>query len=355
MSILDDPKTYRRLDPEGCAEAIRGLPEQCLEAWQAVENLRLPPAYADVDKIVVVGMGASAIGGDFLRVLTAAEGRAGVTTSRGYDLPRWVDARTLVVCSSHSGTTEETLSAFKQARATDAKLLVITTGGRLNELADATGVPALTYAFDLASPRAAFGHGLVRLLGVARAIGALALDGDRLGRAVESMRSLRSGIDLSVPESDNAAKQLARRLHGRLPFVVGGGFLAPAALRWQTQLNENAKTWAFSDELPEINHNLIVGLGLPTGALGLLHVVFLDAAGLHPRTRLRFDATADLLREAGVGHERLVFEETDLLAALLCAVHFGDLVSLYLAMLNGVQPFGVANIDWLKARLARET
>lgn len=354
MDLLDDPETYRRLDPQGCAQAIRNLPEQCEDAWRAAAGLQLPPSYVGVDKVVVAGMGASAIGGDFLGVLTAAEGRLSVVTSRGYDLPRWVDGSTLVICSSHSGATEETLSAFQQARAAGAKLLAITTGGRLRELAAEAGVPALTYTFDLASPRAAFGHGLMRLLAVAGAVGAIALEERRLADAIEAMRSLRRGIDLDVPERDNAAKQVARRLHGRLPYVVGGGLLAPAAFRWQTQLNENAKTWAFCGELPEMNHNVIVGLGLPAAAQPLLHVLFLDAACLHPRVRLRFDATAELLRNAGISHERLSLPQTDPLAALLCAVHFGDLVSLYLAMLNGVDPFGVANIDWLKARLARE-
>ena len=349
---LDDMAVRERLDQDGSYERIAGLPEQCQEAWGQSKDLRLPDDFREVDKLLVAGMGGSAIAGDFLQVLASQESRIPVTVVRGYDLPRWVDERTLVIVCSHSGNTEEILSCFDQALRLPAKKLAITTGGRVLELAQQNKVPSITYQYPNV-PRDAFGHGLMRLLAVARALGMLSIDERRVAVAVQQMQALREAIAWHVPEAENDAKRVARSFENAIPFSVGAGYMAPAARRWRTQMNENPDVFAIWDELPELNHNLVVGLRHPSDLLRSIRAVFLDHEGLNARVRLRYGLTIEMFQRAGIGCERIVFPQTDPLAAQLCSVHFGDVVSYYLAMLKGTRPVEVDNINWLKDELAK--
>ncbi len=350
---LDDPAVRARLDPDGSYDRIHALPEQCLEAWGQAKGFALPAGYEGVDKLLVIGMGGSAIAADHLQALAFDEGRKPITVVRGYSLPGWVDAHTLVIACSHSGNTEEILSAFEHALAGPARPLVITTGGELAEIAAARGVPMLRYTYANV-PRDAFGHAYMRLLAVARAAGAIQLEDGRVALAIDAMQGFRRGIDAAWPESSNAAKKTARDFDGSLPFTVGGGFMTPVARRWRTQLDENADVFAMWDELPELDHNLVVGLRHPAGIIEAMRAVFLDHESLNPRIRLRYELTSELFQKAGMSVERIVFPQPDRLAAQLCAVHFGDLVSYYVAMLKGTRPTEIDNINWLKDQLAAQ-
>jgi glucose/mannose-6-phosphate isomerase len=348
---LDDIAVRQRLDQDGSYERIAGLPEQCLEAWEQSQSWQMPADFRDVDKLIVAGMGGSAIAADFLQALAYSESRIPVTVVRGYELPAWVDARTLVVICSHSGNTEEVLSCFEQALGGPAKRLVVTTGGKALELAQANGVPFMQYRYPNV-PRDAFGHGLIRLLVVAAGLGMLRLDDGRVRGVVQEMQALREAVGWHAAEAANGAKKMARSFDNMLPLTIGGGYMAPAARRWRTQMNENPDVFAFWDELPELNHNLVVGLKHPAELLRSIRAVFLDHEGLHARVRLRYALTQELFERAGISCERIEFPQRDPLAAQLCAVHFGDLASYYLALLKGTRPVEVENIDWLKDQLA---
>jgi glucose/mannose-6-phosphate isomerase len=348
---LDDPGLRSRLDPDGSYERIRDLPEQCGEAWHQSGDLKLPNGYRDVDKLVVIGMGGSAIAADHLQALAYPESRVPITVVRGYSLPAWVDSRTLVIACSHSGNTEEVLTAFDQAVAGPAKTFVVTTGGRLAELAASKGIPLLQYSYPNV-PRDAFGHGYVRLLAVANALGLVSVDDGRISAVVATMKAQREGIAFEVAESANAAKKVARLLEDRMPLTVGAEFMTPVARRWRTQMDENADVFAMWDELPELNHNLVVGLRHQADLLRRTQAVFIDHADLNGRVRLRYELTVQMFQNAGIACERVAFPQRDRLAAQLCAVHFGDLVSYYLAMLKGTRPVEIENINWLKDQLA---
>jgi glucose/mannose-6-phosphate isomerase len=348
---LDDPSLRRRLDPDGVYDRIHNLPEQCREAWQQARDFALPFDYRAPEAVVVLGMGGSAIGGDFLAALADLEGRAPVRGVRGYDLPAWVTDRCLVVACSHSGATEETLSAFGRARTAGSRLAVVTSGGRLLEEARAAGVPHLSYDFA-GEPRNALGHTFLRLLAVANAADVLSVDGRRVEDAIAAMTALRNELHEGVPGDSNRAKRLARWLHGHTGLAVGAAFLAPTARRLATQVQEHADSLCFYDELPELDHNLVVGMRLPTAAIRDLRAVFLDHTALHPRVRLRYDLTVEVFQRAGAGCERVAVGGESPLAAMLRAALLGDFVSYYLALLNGVRPSETAPIDWIKSRLA---
>ena len=350
VAALDDRATVERLDPHGLLRRIESFPEQCAVAWRQASAFDLPDGYPDAREVVVLGMGGSAMAGDILRSLAAISGRKRVSVVRGYDLPPFIDDETLVVACSHSGDTEETLSAFQQALAS-GRSLAVTTGGRLHKLAQERGVPIFVYEYD-GEPRSALGHQLMALLAVGERAGALEPQGSAVAEAVGLMQKQRGRLDFAAPAERNAAKQLAARLHGRLPVVVGAGALTAAAHRWKTQLNENSKCWALYEELPELDHNAIVGFGLPEDVVARLHVVFLWHPSLHSRVLLRYEATAEALTEAGVSHERVEAPGSSPLAQVLTAIYLGDLVSYYLGLLNNVEPAPVTAIDRLKVRLA---
>jgi glucose/mannose-6-phosphate isomerase len=352
-AILDDPEARARLDGGGMAKAVRELPELCREAWNAARRLELPPSYREIERIVILGMGGSAIAGDVFRLLLARECPVPVLNHRHYDLPPYVDARTLLIASSFSGNTEETVSAFEQGLATPAKKLAITTGGRLLTTARANGIPAFVFRYR-GEPRSAFGYGLMPLLAVAEALGLMQGAGRDVEEAIAAMESLRERIGEDAPLAANPAKQLAARLAGRLPVIYGAEVLTEVAHRWKTQINESSKAWAFYEELPEANHNAIVSYGLPPEAAHLAFVVYLQSPELHPRLALHGEFSRRTLAEAGIEHAEVHAEGRSALAQALTGILLGDYVSYYLALLNGVDPTPTTPIANLRAWLAQQ-
>ena len=348
-NVLDDQASLERLDPHGMLARIEELPEQCEEAWRRAAGLSLPETHAEAQDVVLLGMGGSAISGDILRSLATLTGRKPVQVVRGYDIPASVGESTLVVACSHSGNTEETLSAFQQALDAGTKTFVITMGGEIAKLADRAGAPLFRYEYD-GEPRSSTGHQLMALLALGERAGLVEPQEQAVSEAVTLMKKQRTELGFESPRDQNPAKQLAERLHERLAVIVGAGVLDVAAYRWKTQINENAKSWALHETLPELDHNSIVGFGLPD--VSRLHVVFLRHEALHPRLLVRYGATAEAFDDAGVSHETVEARGASALAKVMTAIYFGDLMSYYLALLNGVQPATVEPIDTLKAKLS---
>jgi len=352
MANLDAPEIYQRFDPSNMIGRMGELPQQCIKAWQGAIDFPLPPDYADVDKVIIIGMGGSAIGGDLVRTLTMTQGKATVLVHRDYNLPQFVDERTLVIASSYSGDTEETLSAFSQALQTTAKKLAITTGGRLQTLCLEKGIPVFTFHYK-AEPRVAFGYSFFSLLAFLKKLGLITIESQDVDETVRVLEEIVLNLDKSIPLEKNRAKQLAVRLSGRLVTIYGAGILSNVAFRWKTQLNECSKAWAFAEYFPELNHNAIVGYRYPTWLNERAFVIMLRSALFHPRILTRYEITADLLKDAGVDHEVVEANGESPLSQMMSAVLLGDYVSYYLALLNGVDPSPVAAIDYMKGRLAR--
>lgn len=351
MVSLDAPELYQDLDPSHMLERIGDLPRQCSEAWRTALEFPLPQDYASVDTVLVLGMGGSAIGGDLLRGLAQQQRATPVHVHRDYQLPSPMNERTLVVASSYSGNTEETLSAFSQALDTPARKLAITTGGKLKALALANNVPVHCFEYD-AEPRTALGYSFFSLLAVLHKLNLVAVGPTDVEETVRLLEELTARYGGNVPQRANPAKQLAARLHDRVVVVYGAGVLSDVAFRWKTQLNENSKACAFSERYPELNHNAVVGYRFPTWLADRGFVVMLRSPSLHERVLMRYNVTGELLKEAGIGHEVFDTEGESALAQIMSAVRFGDYVSYYLALLNGVDPSPVAAIDYLKRRLA---
>jgi glucose/mannose-6-phosphate isomerase len=348
---LDDQQLYEKLDTTNLHERIQNLPKQCRQAWQSALTLPLPEDFNSIDKIVVLGMGGSAIGGDLLRSMVSLQSNIDVIVQRDYDLPKSVDKNTLVIASSYSGNTEETLSAFNQALETPCKKFVITTGGKISELAARNGVPLLSFGFS-SEPRAALGCSLFSLLAFMRKLDIIPDELLKIDESLDALNKLSTQLSKDIPMASNPAKQLAAKLFDRLVIVYGAGILTSVAYRWKTQINENSKAWAFSETLPELNHNAVVGYQFPADMADKLFVVMLRSEDLHPRTLKRYEITSDILTKAHVPHEVIDTSGNTPLCRMMNSILMGDYVSYYLAILYEINPSPVEIIDYLKKELS---
>jgi glucose/mannose-6-phosphate isomerase len=351
---LDSSSAYRQFDKSGMLEHLHAFPEQCQKAWEKVQKFELPHLHTRISNIVILGMGGSAIGGDFVRRLAMAECNSPVWVHRDYSLPAFVDESTLIIASSYSGNTEETLSAFTKSLGTAAKKLAITSGGKLKDLAEKEGIPV--YVIDYkAPPRAAFPHSFVPLLGIFQKLGLLADKSGDVQEAVNVLNKLSGDLIETEPPASNPAKQLAARLQGHIAVIYGAGMLSEVARRWKGEFNENSKAWAFFESFPELNHNTVVGYEFPPEASERIHVFMLRSPSLHPRILLRYDVTAKLLAKAGISYEFVEARGKSALAQMLSLVHLGDYASFYLSMLNEVDPTSTNAIDFVKQALGKSS
>jgi glucose/mannose-6-phosphate isomerase len=348
-TILDDPAAMGRADTQDMLGSLAGFCAQVREGWRISRKIELP--WATPTSIVIIGMGGSAIGADLVKGIWADRISVPVEVVRGYELPAWVGTGTLVIASSKSGNTEETLSALEAALSRRCPVVVISTGGTLKTVAEATGLPFATFP-AAGSPRAAVGYSMAIVAGVLERAGVLDLDEAEIEAAVGSGETMAARCAPDVPTSDNPAKQLAWSLVDRLAIVSGGGFLAPVARRWKTQLNENAKTTAAFDELPEMTHNSIVGFEQPDSLRDHLFVILLQSDLDHRRNEIRARLTGDLLETAHISHEFVSADGASKLGQALAMIVLGDHLSVYVAFTYAVDPTPIGVIDHIKQQLA---
>jgi glucose/mannose-6-phosphate isomerase len=339
------------IDPSDQFADVQGLPEHLRDAQWRVESAQLHPQDSP-GGMVVAGMGGSAVGG--LLAIAALGDRASrpIFVARDYGLPAWTMPETTVLCCSYSGETEETLAAYEAAGALGARRIVSTTGGALASTARADGVPVVPLPGGF-QPRAAVGYGLV----VALEVAALAGCGERLHTEIDvAAAHAEQLVEEWGPDSpeDSLAKTIARSLHGTVPQIAGAGLTTPIAYRWKTQINENANAPAFAAELPELDHNEIVGW---EGAAeqGRFSAVFLDDCDLHPRVRARIELTLAVIGAQAAATHRIQTLGQSRVERLVSMVLLGDLVSMYMAVLAGRDPATIEPITQLKAALAAHT
>jgi glucose/mannose-6-phosphate isomerase len=336
------------LDTLGMFDAAAGLPEQVLAAAKAARGVRVGTG-REVRHVVVAGMGGSGIAGDVLAAAAGPRLAVPVAVVKGYGVPAFVGPSSLVLAVSFSGDTEETLGAAGQAAERGARVVAVTGGGRLAALAEEQGALVVPVPAGLPQPRAALGALAIPLFVVLEEAGLLPGATEQVNLAADQLRRRRD--QLVSPASP--AERLARRIRRTVPLVYGGEPLgAAAALRFKTQVNENAKTPAFFAAYPELCHNEVVGFGQHGDVTRqLLSVVNLRHGYEHPRVGLRVRLVAELLEEVVAAIEEVRAEGQGELAQLLDLVMVSDFVSLHLAAQEGLDPGPVPVLEDLKARL----
>ena len=351
---LDDLSRFEQLDPQDMRAHIDGLPDQLQTAWEMSQTLPLP-GWQDIQTVVICGMGGSAIGADLVAAAVVDTCLVPIIVHRDYGLPGFAkEARTLVICSSHSGNTEETLDAFETALENGCHLLAVSTGGKLSEKAKDAGVPVWQFKHE-GQPRAAVGFSFGLILGALSRLGLVPDASADVAGAVEAMKSQQEALVAESPVSKNPAKRLAGQLMGRWVTVFGAGALAPVARRWKGQLNEVAKAVANFEFIPEADHNTLAGVLNPPEVVPP-HVIslFLRSPSDHPRNRLRLKITRKTYMLEGLNVDGYMARGHSTIAHIWTALHFGDYVAYYLAIAYGVDPTPVAALETLKALLKKE-
>jgi glucose/mannose-6-phosphate isomerase len=342
--MLDDLSTIAQKDPQGM---LKALAESSAQLWHefdiATDKL---PSRDQIDHVVLLGMGGSALAGEFLKVWPGLE--VPFIISRNYDVPPFVNDRSLVIACSYSGNTEETLEAMDKAEKRQAQLVVVAHGGKLKERATARQLPFAELP-ECVQPRAAAFYGL-------RALAAILEQAGFFTGALTELEAVgRKLVDVpktwtpDVPITQNAAKQLAEEIAGKTPIIYGG-VLFGAAYKWKISFNENAKNLAWCNALPEFNHNEFIGWSSHPIEKPFV-VVNLISSFDHPRVRERFTVSEKML--SGMRPESIDIQAKgeSLLEQIIWVVMFGDFVSTYVALLNGVNPSPVDLVEKFKKEL----
>jgi glucose/mannose-6-phosphate isomerase len=349
------PKSIQAADPSAMAAKVFEFPAQLRKGWETAEGARISIVFQDIGAIVFNGMGGSAIAGDLVKALLGDALKVPMVVNRGYTLPAFAGPGTLFLASSYSGNTEETLSAAGQAAERGCRVICVTSGGKLGDMAREHGWPVIALPTGY-PPRAALGFGLGALLQLFSAFGVGSLTREHLGAAASFLEK-QGRIWADLKKKDNPAVLLAKKLAGRFPLLYGSqDTLEPVAFRWKCQFNENSKIHTACASVPEMNHNEIVGwkrIEAVKGFYPSLIGVFLRTKSEHPRIRIRMDVAQELVARNRGKSVEVTAKGTSPFEEILYLVHFGDVVSLYLAVLNGVDPTEIDNILYLKAKLGK--
>ncbi len=339
-------EAIRSVDPSGQLDDVLALPDHLRDALWRVESAGLEPEPAR--GLIVCGMGGSAIGALLARASMGDALALPMQVFRDYELPPWTAPDRAVLCSSYSGDTEEVLACFAAAEAVGARRYAATTGGALAEAARAAAVPVVGLPTGL-QPRHAVGYGFT----VACEIAALVGVGPGMRAEIDTAAAhLEEDRDATLAR----AAVIAEQLEGTVPLVYGCELTVPTAYRWKTQINENAKQHAFAHQLPELDHNELVGWSSADGRDGegaRFSAVFLADSDQHPRQRERAELTAKLIEPSAAAVVHVETEGETRAERVLRLVLLGDLVSLHLAARNGVDPEPVEVIERLKDELGR--
>ena len=350
---LDDFNAFNQLDPQNMLGEIDNLPAQLEKAWelgkrQSCEGFTPSQGFTSV---LISGMGGSAIGADLLAAYIAPACPVPVIVHRDYGLPAWAHGpETLVIASSHSGNTEETLEAFNAALQNKCRLMAVATGGKLAKRAAQAKIPLWKFEHG-GQPRAAVGFSFGLLLAVFARLGLIPDPAKELAGAVAAMKKQQETLRADVPVAHNPAKRMAGQLVGRWVNVYGSGYLAPVARRWKGQVNEIAKAGAGFEALPEADHNALAGLLNPADVLSRTTTLFLCAPSDHPRNHLRAELTRQEFMVEGLNTDIYEAQGESPLAHIWTTLHFGDYTAYFLAMAYGTDPTPVDALENFKAAM----
>jgi glucose/mannose-6-phosphate isomerase len=347
---LDDLDRFKQLDTLNMLGEIDHLPDQLGNAYELGMKQPLPD-WKDIRQVVIAGMGGSAIGADLLASYCGSLALIPVFVHRDYGLPLYAGgAETLVICSSHSGNTEETLDAFEAGRKANCRMIVVSTGGELAKRANDNDIPVWTFEHT-GQPRAAVGFSFGLLLAMFERLGLIPNQKEALDETVTAMKSSQASLRADIPATKNPAKRYAGQLMGRWVTIVGSGILSVVARRWKGQMNEVAKAGANFEFLPEADHNTLAGTENPEETLNAhTMTIFLRAPSDHPRNRLRSDLTRKAFMLQGMNTDYVDARGNTPLAHMWTTILFGDYMAYYLAMGYEVDPTPIkALVDFKQA------
>lgn len=352
MTNFITPQKIKKLDKANLLGSIELLGKQCEQAWREIKKVKMPKRYHQVQNIVVSGMGGSALGAHIIQALYANALRVPMEIVRGYSLPNYVGPKTLLILSSYSGDTEETLAAAKAGLKKRAKIIGIATGGKLAKFLKKHKFPAYIFKpkYNPSNqPRMGLGYSVFGQLGLLKQCGVLKVKENEIQQTIKLMEKISQ--ELGIGNQGNFAKKLSQKLKNKIPILVASEFLVGNAHVFANQINENAKCFSAYFELPELNHHLMEGLKNPAAYRKIFKFVLLNSDLYHPRNQKRYKILGEVLRKNHVDFVEFRLKAKTKLTQSLGTLLFGSYVNFYLAMLYNLNPAPVPWVDFFKKRL----
>ncbi len=356
MFNLDSLAEIKELDKGNILGSVQELPNQCLHAWEDASKIDVPEYYHDIKNIIMCGMGGSGLGARVIESVYSDSINYPFYRLNDYHLPGFCDIHSLVICSSYSGETEETIQNAKEAINKKTKWMAIASGNSLIQLAQQEGVPY--YQIDPKynpsnQPRMAIGYSVIGQLVLASKAGLFSLDKKNIDNAVDSMNAIKDKNDVSIGIKDNFAKKLAQKIYGKIVIFISSGHLVGATHVVNNQQNECAKNLSFDVSLPELNHHLMEGLKFPSNNPAGVYVIFIDSDLYEERIKKRVKATMDVVAKNKIDYSSFKPSSSDELSQAFELIQFGGYLNYYLALLNKIDPLPIPWVDYFKIQLGQ--
>ncbi len=350
MSILDDKEKIKEVDQENLVDLTGKLPEQLKFVWQKKDVIDPPSSYQKVKNIVFSGMGCDRAVSELMKGILINECLIPIEVISDYQVPSYINSETLVILLSYSGETLEVLNFFKKTKEKKAKIFVICGGGQLHELVKKYNFPF--YQFQGKGPsRANFGYLFSALLILLLKLKLTKIKEKDFISLIKLLEEFNKLIEPETTLEKNVAKYLAYQIFDHIPFIIGAEHLKAVAFRWKKEINENAKTFAFAEEMPEFFHNSIVGLDFPWRIRDDIFFLFLESELYDKKIKKSLEIFKNILKKENLYFETIPALGKDRLDQTLTTLLLGDWLSFYLAILNKVDPTPVENIEIIKRKL----
>ncbi|QQS38460.1 hypothetical protein IPM62_03700 [Candidatus Woesebacteria bacterium] len=356
MVDINSRESISQLDLENVLGSVEALPDQCLDAYEKANLVNVPEEFGNIENLVMAGMGGSGLGARVIESVYFDTNKFPLVRVNDYNIPNFVNENSLVICSSYSGTTEETLENVRQALERKAKWMAIGTGGTLIDEAKKHGVPyyQIDPKFNPSNqPRMAIGYSIVGQLVLASKLGLFDFTKDDLDQLVIAMKSILEKNSIEINEADNAAKKLARLMYSKNIFYISASHLTGATHTINNQLNENAKTFSADFTIPELNHHLMEGLMHPSTNSQNLFMLFVNSNLYSDKINKRFGITKDVVEKNNLSFYHYTCTAQTKLSQAFELIQFGALANFYLSMLYEQNPAPIPWVDYFKTRMGQ--
>ncbi|OGM01914.1 hypothetical protein A2115_00505 [Candidatus Woesebacteria bacterium GWA1_41_8] len=354
MANLDNLEEISKLDKSNLLGSIEALPKQLMQAWEEISSTAIPPELLNVKNVVVSGMGGSALPGRIVDSLILDRATTPIEVSTEYKLPNYVGPDSLVIVSSYSGGTEETISALYDALNKKAKIFVVSTGGKLSELAKAQSLPSYIFTpkFNPSNqPRMGLGYSIGAVLFLLGKGNYIHLGESEVESLIAIAEKFVSEYSVRTPISQNPAKALANTLKGKATVLVASEHLVGISHAFKNQLNENSKAFAVLFDIPELNHHLMEGLSNPKEIKPLLEFLFVFSRLYSQPVRKRYPLTAEVVEKNDISTKTIELLSESKLEQIFEMLILGEYVSFYLSCLYGIDPTPIPWVDYFKKAL----
>lgn len=353
-SLVDQIKTY---DTQNVYGSVLELSKQCLHAWEDANKVSIPEDYKTVENVVMCGMGGSGLGARVIESLYFSSLKMPLTRINGYHIPPFVNEKTLVITSSYSGNTDETVQNFKEALDKKAKIISIGAGGELIELSKSNNTPyyLITPTYNPSNqPRMAIGYSVLGQLVMAAKVGILDINLSEVEEAVKTMNTVIEINDVNK-NTDSPALAIAQSLKDKIIMYFASEHLIGPTHVVNNQLNENAKNLSFDFSIPEINHHLMEGLKNPNTNSNNVHAVLITSDLYSPEIKKRFEITQEVISKNNINNILYKPVSNSYFSQVFETIQYWALVNFYMSILYGQDPAPIVWVDYFKTRIEELT